>query len=69
VAWRSTGRAERLVETGHAKRDPDGAFRLPRNLVATLERQEVERVGKEMAKDRGMTFQPTKAGFCNGPGS
>lgn len=62
VAWALDRRAERLVETGHAKREPDGAFILPRNLVATLERQEVERVGQEMAKARGMTFHHTKAG-------
>ena len=40
----------------------DGSFRLPRNLVATLEQQEVERVGHGIAKARGMTFQPAKAG-------
>ena len=41
---------------------PDGTFSLPRNLVGILERQEVERVGQEMAKERGLTFQPAKAG-------
>jgi hypothetical protein len=54
-------RAERLVETRHAKREADGSFRLPRNFIAT--RQEVERVGLEMAKARGMNFHPTKAGW------
>jgi type IV secretory pathway VirD2 relaxase len=63
VAWALDRRAERLVETGHAKREGDGSFRPPRNLVATLERQEVERVGREMAKARGMNFHPTKAGW------
>jgi len=33
-----------------------------RNLVATLERQEVERVGQELAKERGLTFRPANAG-------
>ena len=47
---------------GQATREPDEAFILPRNLVSTLERQEVERVGQEMAKAREMTFQHTKAG-------
>ncbi len=55
-------RAERLAETGHAKRQPDGIFLVPRNLVAALERQEVERVGQEMAKARGRAFAPVKAG-------
>jgi len=63
VAWALDRRAERLVETGHAKREADGAFVLPRNLVTTLERQEVERVGRELAKVRGMNFHPTKAGW------
>jgi Protein of unknown function (DUF3363) len=35
-------RAERRVETGYARREPDGAFGLPRNLVTTPERQELE---------------------------
>ena len=47
---------------GHAKVQSDGSFLLPRNLVATLERQEVEPVGPEMAKARGLIFQPAKAG-------
>jgi Protein of unknown function (DUF3363) len=55
-------RAERLVGMGHATVQTDGSFLLPRNLVATLERQEVERVGQEIAKARGLTFQPVKAG-------
>jgi type IV secretory pathway VirD2 relaxase len=55
-------RAERLIGIGHVKMQPDGTFLLPRNLVAILERQEVERVGREMAKERGLTFRPAKAG-------
>jgi type IV secretory pathway VirD2 relaxase len=55
-------RAERLVETGHAERRSDGAFLLRRNLAAMLERQEVERVGREMAGARGLTFLPVQAG-------
>jgi len=55
-------RAERLIETGHAKLQPDKSFLLPRNLVATLERQEVERVGHEMAQARGLAFRPAKTG-------
>jgi type IV secretory pathway VirD2 relaxase len=55
-------RAERLVGMGHATVLTDGSLVLPRNLVGALERQEVERVGQEMAKARGLTFQPVKAG-------
>ena len=63
VTWALDRRCERLVQMGHATREPDGAFILPRDLVARLERQEVERVGQELARARGMTFQPTKAGY------
>ena len=62
VAWAHDRRCERLVAMGHATREPDGAFILPRNLVARLEHQEVERVGQELAKARGRTFQHTRAG-------
>jgi hypothetical protein len=55
-------RVERLVGMGHATVQTDGSLVLPRNLVAALERQEVERVGHEMAKARGLTFHPAKAG-------
>jgi type IV secretory pathway VirD2 relaxase len=55
-------RTEKLVSMAHATVQTDGSFLLPRNLIATLERQEVERVGQEMAKARGLTFQPAKAG-------
>ena len=37
-------------------------MRFPRDLVPALERQEVERAGKEMAKARGLTFQHAKPG-------
>lgn len=55
-------RAERLIAAGHAKMQPDGTFSVPRGLVGILERQEVERVGQEMAKERGLVFRPAKAG-------
>jgi hypothetical protein len=62
VAGALERRAEQLAEMGHAKRQPDGIFLLPRNLVAALEPREVERVGQEMAKVRCRTFLPAKAG-------
>ena len=36
--------------------------RIPRRSIAALERQEVERVGKEMAAERGLTYAPSGPG-------
>ena len=36
VTWALDRRCERLVETGQATREPDGAFMLPRDLIARL---------------------------------
>ena len=59
-------RAERLVEMGHAK-IKDDFISIPRRTVAVLERQEVERVGKEMAAERGLTYAPSRPGeYLNG---
>jgi hypothetical protein len=55
-------RAERLVGRATASASQDGTFLLRRNLVATLERQEIERTGREMAGARGLTFLPVQAG-------
>jgi hypothetical protein len=44
-------RAERLVEMGHAT-IKDDFISIPRRTVAVLERQEVERVGRQMAAER-----------------
>jgi type IV secretory pathway VirD2 relaxase len=54
-------RAQRLVEMGHAS-VKDGFISIPRRAIATLERQEVERVGKEMAAERGLTYAPSGPG-------
>jgi type IV secretory pathway VirD2 relaxase len=54
-------RAQRLVEMGHATAK-DGFISIPRRAVAALERQEVERVGKEMAAERGLTYAPSGRG-------
>lgn len=54
-------RAERLVEMDHAT-VKDGFISSPRRTVAVLERQEVERVGKEMAAERGLTYAPSRPG-------
>ncbi|MER8802062.1 DUF3363 domain-containing protein [Mesorhizobium sp. M0998] len=56
-------RAAQLVGMGLAERDATtGTITFSRDLVATLERQEVTRVGKEMAAARGLTFAPVQLG-------
>lgn len=54
-------RAQRLVEMGLAT-TKDGNIHIPVRTVATLERQEVERVGQQMARERGLTYMPASAG-------
>lgn len=54
-------RAERLVETGHAT-IKDDFISIPRRTLAALERREVERVGKQMAAERGLTYAPSGPG-------
>jgi type IV secretory pathway VirD2 relaxase len=53
-------RARRLVEMGLATAK-DGNVRVPVDIVATLERQEVDRVGHQMARERGLTYVPANA--------
>jgi type IV secretory pathway VirD2 relaxase len=55
-------RKDTLLEQGRAWRAPDGSIRAPRDLVARLERQEIARVGPQMAAARGRTFQPPGVG-------
>ncbi|MBR0900774.1 relaxase/mobilization nuclease and DUF3363 domain-containing protein [Bradyrhizobium tropiciagri] len=55
-------RRQSLVSMGYATRLPDGRIQGPKDLVATLERAEVARVGSEMAAARKLAFQPPKAG-------
>ncbi len=50
-----------LVEMGYAT-VKDDFISIPRRTVAVLERQEVERVGKEMAAERGLTYAPSGPG-------
>ncbi len=54
-------RAARLVEMGYAT-VRNGAIQIPVHTVATLEQREVDRVGRQMAVERGLTFTPGKAG-------
>jgi hypothetical protein len=54
-------RSLRLVEMGHATAK-DGKIHIPVRTVTTLLRQEVERVGQQMARERGLTYVPANAG-------
>lgn len=54
-------RARRLVEMGLATAK-DGNVLVPVDTVAALERREVERVGHQMARERGLTYMPANAG-------
>ncbi len=54
-------RARRLVEMGLATAT-DGNVLVPVDTVATLERREIERVGQQMARERGLTYVPANAG-------
>jgi len=50
-------RRQTLVEMGHAWRTPDNVIRAPGDLVARLERSEIERVGKSMAAEKHAPFK------------
>ncbi|MBR0963994.1 relaxase/mobilization nuclease and DUF3363 domain-containing protein [Bradyrhizobium diazoefficiens] len=54
-------RTERLVEMGYAT-VREGTVRIPSHTVATLEQREVDRVGRQMAAERGLTFTASKTG-------
>jgi type IV secretory pathway VirD2 relaxase len=55
-------RKDTLLEQGLVWRAPDSSIRAPRDLVARLERQEIARVGPQMAAARGHTFQLAAVG-------
>jgi hypothetical protein len=40
----------------------DGKIRVPVDTVAALERREIERVGHQMARERGLAYMPANAG-------
>jgi type IV secretory pathway VirD2 relaxase len=54
-------RAERLVEMGLAT-DSGKTITIKHGAVAKLERQEVDRVGQEMAAERGLAYAPSGPG-------
>jgi hypothetical protein len=55
-------RADELVRQGHASRTVDGEWRPRVNLILTLQHQEVERAGRELAAQRGLAFAPVQEG-------
>jgi hypothetical protein len=55
-------RKEALAEMGYLTRQPDGTYRVPRDLIQRLEDQEIDRVGRALATERGRTWQPAQAG-------
>jgi type IV secretory pathway VirD2 relaxase len=55
-------RETELIRQGHLRRTADGAFKARPDLFGTLRRQEVERVGRELAAQHGRTFKPIKDG-------
>ena len=50
-------RREALVAKGYAWRVPGGSIRAPTDLVARLERDEIERVGKSLASEKQVPFR------------
>lgn len=50
-------RKDELIRQGHAWRTPEGGVRARRDLLPVLERQEVERVGRKLAAERGLAFR------------
>jgi hypothetical protein len=55
-------RTDQLIRQGHASRTPEGQLRVKADLIGTLTRQEVERVGRQLAAERGLAFQPIHEG-------
>jgi len=55
-------RREALVDKGHAWRSSDGTIRAPKDLVARLERGEIERTGASLAKSKQGPFRMKNEG-------
>jgi type IV secretory pathway VirD2 relaxase len=55
-------RRQSLVNMGHAVRLEDSRIRVSKDLIANLERAEVNRVGRAMAAERGRKFTAAKTG-------
>jgi hypothetical protein len=55
-------RTDELVRQGHARRTPEGKVRARADLLATLQRNELERTGAELAKEYNVAFHMGEAG-------
>jgi type IV secretory pathway VirD2 relaxase len=55
-------RRQSLVNMGNAVRLDNGRIRVSKDFIANLERVEVNRVGRAMAAERGLTFTTAKTG-------
>jgi type IV secretory pathway VirD2 relaxase len=55
-------RTDELIRQGYASRTPQGQLQIKADLISTLTHQEVERVGRHLAAERGLTFQPIREG-------
>ena len=53
---RSSRRKNELIRRGQGWRTSAGEFRARANLLDSLRRQEVERVGRQLAAERGVAF-------------
>jgi type IV secretory pathway VirD2 relaxase len=55
-------RRQSLVDQGQAVRLDNGSIRAPKDLLERLERTEIDRVGRQMAADRGLPYAPSQPG-------
>jgi type IV secretory pathway VirD2 relaxase len=55
-------RTDELIRQGHASRTPDGVVRARADLLDTLQRNELERTGAELAKEYNLPFHMAEAG-------
>jgi type IV secretory pathway VirD2 relaxase len=55
-------RVDELTRHGHARQAADGKWEIRTNLLGTLRRQEIERVGHELAAENGRTFRQVRDG-------
>lgn len=60
AAWES--RKQALADMGYVHDQGGGRFRAPSDLIAQLERAEVNRVGQKFAAERGLTWRKTATG-------
>jgi Protein of unknown function (DUF3363) len=55
-------RKQALADMGYVRDLGGGQFRAPTDLIAQLERAEIERAGKSLAAERGLEWQPAVSG-------